>query len=157
MVKIEITPLEKASGQIIKSPEDIICGWRGTSLLLYCYKYEKNLIDWLNLLPDEFIEDCVDKNLDDFNDEMRQDFIQIALYLNCMDKNNWSEGLKTYQMNNLICEILNVPILFEISNRIIKKQGDLENLFLITLENPKKKWNLASYSFSTNQSHHTFS
>lgn len=152
---MNLTPLEKATGIIINSPNDIIMDWVGTSLLIYCYKNDKNLIEWLNLLPDEFIENCVEKELSELSDQYAQDFLQIGMYLNLMKKGNWFKNVKEKDIIKTINMILAVSISMESLNRTVIKQwgtdtipgsGKIVNMSL----EKSNKWDLESYAFQLN-------
>lgn len=151
----DTTPLERATGITILSPEDIIMGWEGTSKLIYCYKNDLNLAEWMDMLSDEFIESCVNKDFKDLDDHAGQDFLQIGLYLNMMKKKDWSISVDEKDVIKTIKSILIVFISAESINREIYKQWGRNYLpgsgkLVDTVMHKKAKYNTNSYSFKTN-------
>lgn len=150
------TPLENAAGIIINSPQDIIMGWEATSLLIYCYKNDKDLIEWLSLLSDDLIEECVDKRFHELSDHLRQDFLQVGLYLNLMKCGKWFKAIHEDKIILTADRILFVGISMESINRTIIKEWGKDalpgtgKLINMTLNKPNK-YDLGSYLWQANQ------
>lgn len=106
----ELTPLEFATGIIIKSPEDRILNWVLTSLLIYCYKSDQGVIEWLKMIPRNIIDECEEaENFFEIkNDNLRQDLLQVGLYLEFMKDDNWSKKIHQDKILKNISMILTV-------------------------------------------------
>lgn len=141
------TPLEICIGIEIKTPQDIINGWIGASILLYCYKNNLSLADWVSLLPDSFIDECVEKNFSTLSEQLIQDFMQITLYLNCMKYKTWSRSITTEEIYNMTNRILGVIINIESINRKIRKSVNNPSLTAIHMKLKDEKAN--KYSFNS--------
>lgn len=154
--KIYRTPLENATDTTIETSNDMICGWEGASKLIYCYKNDKDLIEWMSLLSDEFIERSVDAgSFSELDDHLSQDYLQIGLYLEMMKKNDWSISVHEDKVIKNANQILVVALAGESINRQVLKQWGKGILpgsgkIIECSRNKKNKYDLASYSYQAN-------
>lgn len=148
---MKLTPLEVATGIIINDPSDIIYNWEGASKLIYCYKNNKNLIEWASLLSEKFLEECMDKQFSDLSSFYAQDFLQIGLYLNCMKKNKWDLSVKQKEVVRTIDILLNTLITSELINRDVRREGGGMPDLIINEQNGSNKYDISSYTLRFNE------
>lgn len=137
---MKLTPLEIAAGIVINEPTDIINNWEGTSKLIYCYKNDKNLIEWASLLSDQLIEECLNKEFLDLTKPYDEDFLQIGLYLNLMKKNKWHHAVKQKEIVRTINIILLSTITAESINRGVRKAHPQTSHFITLIQNGSNKY-----------------
>lgn len=143
------TPIETATQKEINTPDDIINGWEGASKLIYCWKNNLDLIKWQEMLSDEFIYYCKEKEFLDLNDKYTEDFYQIGLYLELMKNNDWFSKVHEDRLIKNIEMVLRVMINLESINREIRKNiGD--DFTLIKHHVGKNKWDIEKYSSQLN-------
>lgn len=155
-MKNKLTPLEMATRITIESPQDIIMGWEGTSKLIYCYKNDKNIIEWLSLLSDDLIENAVESgSFSDLNDRLSEDFLQIGLYLNMMKNKDWGISVKEELIVKTVNILLATSFSMESINRTLRKQWGEGRLpgsgnLLDMIQNKENKYDISSYSVQPN-------
>lgn len=123
----ELTPIEVITKINIKSPEDRILNWDLTSLLIYCYKSDQGIIEWLKMIPKDIIDQCEDiQNFIDIEDDnLRQDFLQVGMYLEFMKDHDWSKKIHQDTILKNISFILTVSFTALIINSADQKCNDV--------------------------------
>ncbi len=144
------TPLELATKITINSIEDVIGDYKLTSLLIWCWKNNKNLIEFFECIPDSIIDEIVDEEFLKLSDVRQQDLLLLVLFLNCMKHKDWTKGLHEEESIKDINKILSVFISTESINRESSKAFGSPLKVVEIILKKKNIYDLNSYVFKAN-------